>query len=106
MGRQSLVQYIEECWKGNAADVTKEYEKNKALGIKFDCWKGGVLVNDTEGRVLQALSEVKPSSSSSSTTGGGKQKVDEDVVADDDADVEAAAPPPPRGRGRGGAARG
>ena len=55
MGRQSLVQYIEDGWKGNADDVAREYENNKRIGLELNCWKGGVLVNDAAGEVLKIL---------------------------------------------------
>jgi len=40
MGRQSLVQYINAKWKGTLADIEREYERNKAIALKYNCWKG------------------------------------------------------------------
>jgi hypothetical protein len=40
MGRQSLVQYIDAKWKGTPADVDREYQRNKAIALKYNCWKG------------------------------------------------------------------
>jgi hypothetical protein len=40
MGRQSLVQYIDVKWKGSPADVEREYQRNKAIALKYNCWKG------------------------------------------------------------------
>jgi hypothetical protein len=40
MGRQSLVQYIDVKWKGTPADVEREYQRNKAIALKYNCWKG------------------------------------------------------------------
>merc|ERR1711879_571623 len=59
MGRQSLVQYIDVKWKGTPADVEREYQRNKAIALKYNCWKGGVLVNDDEGLVAKVL-EAEP----------------------------------------------
>lgn len=42
MGRQSLVQYIDAKWKGSPKDVEREYERNKAIALKYNCWKGMV----------------------------------------------------------------
>jgi hypothetical protein len=40
MGRQSLVQYIDVKWKGSPADVEREYQRNKVIALKYNCWKG------------------------------------------------------------------
>ncbi|PVU90409.1 hypothetical protein BB559_002389 [Furculomyces boomerangus] len=55
IGRQNLQLYKE--WKGTADDITHEYERNKAIGMKLDTWKGGVLVYDDDGLVLSAIEE-------------------------------------------------
>ena len=35
----------------------KEYERNKAIGLRFGTWKQGVLVYDDEGLVEAAIRE-------------------------------------------------
>lgn len=35
--------------------VEAEYAKNKELGERIGCWKGGVLVEDDDGSVRKAL---------------------------------------------------
>jgi hypothetical protein len=42
-------------WKGNDADIKREYQRNKAIGLKYDTWKQGVLVYDDEGKVEKEL---------------------------------------------------
>ena len=37
--------------------VEAEYGKNKALGERLGCWKGGVLVEDDAGSVRAALQQ-------------------------------------------------
>lgn len=56
-----MVRYVG--WKGNREAVDAEYEKNKAIGAKTGCWKGGVLVEDDNGSVRKALEEIKSQAS-------------------------------------------
>ncbi|KAI9096599.1 hypothetical protein DFS34DRAFT_581366 [Phlyctochytrium arcticum] len=49
IGRQNLQAYKD--WKGDETEIAKEYERNKELGLRFDCWKAGVLVADDDGNV-------------------------------------------------------
>ncbi|SAM05880.1 hypothetical protein [Absidia glauca] len=53
IGRQNLQLY--RGWKGNDADIKREYQRNKAIGLKYDTWKQGVLVYDDEGKVEKEL---------------------------------------------------
>eukprot|EP01091_Cochliopodium_minus_P010674 TRINITY_DN287_c2_g1_i1.p1 TRINITY_DN287_c2_g1~~TRINITY_DN287_c2_g1_i1.p1 ORF type:complete len:166 (-),score=47.95 TRINITY_DN287_c2_g1_i1:153-650(-) len=53
IGRQSIQSYTN--WKGDKDQIAKEYNKNKEIGMQLGCWKGGVLVNDEEGKVAEAL---------------------------------------------------
>ncbi|KAJ1897947.1 hypothetical protein LPJ66_003055 [Kickxella alabastrina] len=55
MGRQNLQLYKD--WKGDAAAVQREYERNKGIGLRFGTWKGGALVYDDDGHVLQAIED-------------------------------------------------
>ena len=52
IGRQNLTAY--RGWKGDLAAITVEYEKNKAIGLELNAWKG-YLVADDDGRVLARL---------------------------------------------------
>ncbi|KAI7875067.1 uncharacterized protein EV154DRAFT_526790 [Mucor mucedo] len=55
IGRQNLQLYRD--WKGNAEDITREYEANKKIGLEYGSWKQGVLVYDDAGNVEKALLE-------------------------------------------------
>ena len=55
LGTQSLARHMG--WKGDAAAVQKEYEFHKRLGEELGCWKGGVLVENDQGSVAQALAD-------------------------------------------------
>lgn len=55
MGRQNLQLY--KGWKGDKVAVQREYERNKEIGLRFGTWKGGALVYDDDGQVLQAIEE-------------------------------------------------
>jgi len=57
VGRQNLQRY--KGWKGDEAAIQKEYEKNYALGMKYNAWKSGVLVADDEGHVENALNQLE-----------------------------------------------
>ncbi len=39
--------------------VEAEYNKNKELGERIGCWKGGVLVEDDDGSVRKALQDLE-----------------------------------------------
>lgn len=39
--------------------VEAEYNKNKDLGERIGCWKGGVLVEDDDGSVRKALQDLE-----------------------------------------------
>ena len=41
--------------KGTKAEFEKEFKKNKELGEKLGCWKAGMLVDNDQGDVAQAL---------------------------------------------------
>lgn len=55
MGRQNLQEY--KFWKGNENEIAKEYEWNKALGLRLGCWKTGVLVYDDDGKVAHEIAQ-------------------------------------------------
>eukprot|EP00029_Vermamoeba_vermiformis_P004029 TRINITY_DN14559_c0_g1_i1.p1 TRINITY_DN14559_c0_g1~~TRINITY_DN14559_c0_g1_i1.p1 ORF type:complete len:250 (+),score=65.75 TRINITY_DN14559_c0_g1_i1:174-923(+) len=55
LGRQSLVEYIAEKWKGTKEDIEMEFERNKEIGTMLAHWKGGMLINDDQGRVKKLL---------------------------------------------------
>jgi hypothetical protein len=64
IGRQNLQLY--KNWKGmfclmlgNEADIIREFEFNKEIGLEFQSWKGNVLVYDDEGLVLEAIKARK-----------------------------------------------
>ncbi|KAI8099352.1 uncharacterized protein BX664DRAFT_254275 [Halteromyces radiatus] len=95
IGRQNLQLY--RGWKGNAEDIAREYERNKAIGLKFGTWKQGVLVYDDEGNVEKEILATEPDNrninNSSSDTGGNDgdnndDDDDDDDEDDDDDDVE------------------
>ncbi len=44
-------------WKGNAEEIARELEANKAIGLRFGTWKAGVLVSDDAGQVDEAIKE-------------------------------------------------
>ncbi|KAJ1981908.1 hypothetical protein H4R34_001910 [Dimargaris verticillata] len=58
MGRQNLQLYRN--WRGNAEAIKREYERNKAIGLRLNAWKGGCLVYDDDGLVLKAIMETEP----------------------------------------------
>mmetsp|Transcript_58266 Transcript_58266/g.185653 ORF Transcript_58266/g.185653 Transcript_58266/m.185653 type:complete len:113 (-) Transcript_58266:51-389(-) len=58
MGRQDLSLYKAAGWKGGKAEVEAEYARNKDIGVRTGCWKGGILVEDDSGSVLKALKEA------------------------------------------------
>ncbi|KAI9291015.1 hypothetical protein K502DRAFT_326485, partial [Neoconidiobolus thromboides FSU 785] len=53
IGRQNLQLY--KNFKGNEAEILKEWKFNHELGIKYNCWKNSVLVYDDQGVVLNEL---------------------------------------------------
>ncbi|KAG0204017.1 hypothetical protein BGX28_003896 [Mortierella sp. GBA30] len=59
MGRQNLQLYKD--WKGNELDMAREFELNKAIGLKYGAWKAGTLVADDDGLVAKAIEEQWPS---------------------------------------------
>jgi len=54
LGRQSLKLY--KGWHGNESMIRAEFERNRQLALELGCWKGGLLVNDDEGKVNERLS--------------------------------------------------
>ncbi|KAJ3037405.1 hypothetical protein HDV00_001712 [Rhizophlyctis rosea] len=56
IGRQNLQLYRD--WKGTEDAITKEYERNKDIGMTFGTWKQGVLVYDDDGKVEEAIRRV------------------------------------------------
>lgn len=59
MGRQSLVEYIEMKWQGNKAEIEKEHDRNKEIGLMTGAWKGGLLIKDDTGLVKRICLELK-----------------------------------------------
>lgn len=53
IGRQNLQLY--KNWKGNADEISREYDNNKRIGLKYDTWKQSVLVYDDKGEVEEEL---------------------------------------------------
>eukprot|EP00884_Botryococcus_braunii_P004742 jgi/Botrbrau1/14269/Bobra.0368s0002.1 len=53
LGSQSLARYTN--WRGSREAVEKEFQKNKELGERLGCWKGGILVEDNQGSVAAAF---------------------------------------------------
>ncbi|KAF9336337.1 hypothetical protein BG006_008955 [Podila minutissima] len=60
MGRQNLQLYKD--WKGTEQDMAREFELNKAIGLKYGTWKAGTLVADDDGLVAKAIEEQWPNS--------------------------------------------
>ncbi|KAK9729083.1 hypothetical protein K7432_000526 [Basidiobolus ranarum] len=58
VGRQNLQLYKD--WKGSPEDIEREYERNKAIGLKYNTWKNSTLVYDDAGLVLKAIEESEP----------------------------------------------
>ncbi|KAF9139613.1 hypothetical protein BGX30_007698 [Mortierella sp. GBA39] len=89
MGRQNLQLYKD--WKGNEQDIAREFELNKAIGLKYGAWKGGCLVADDEGLVAKAIEEQWPNTAGKSSavvaSAGGSE--DNSVVSTpNDEDIE------------------
>ncbi|KAF9582781.1 hypothetical protein BGW38_010768 [Lunasporangiospora selenospora] len=76
MGRQNLQLYKD--WKGNEQDIAREFELNKAIGLKYGAWKGGCLVADDEGLVAKAIEEQWPNAGKTTVTSVSTPE-DEDV---------------------------
>lgn len=57
MGRQNLSKYAG--WKGDEEAITREFERNKAIGLATGCWKGTCLVTDDAGKVLKMIEETE-----------------------------------------------
>ena len=56
--------------------MDQEFERNRALGERLGCWKGGYLVEDDAGSVrkaLQALKDVPEQSPETAAEADGKQ---------------------------------
>ena len=58
MGRQNLSRYAG--WKGNEEAISRQYERNKAIGLANPgCWKGTCLVTDDGGKVMKMIEETE-----------------------------------------------
>jgi hypothetical protein len=55
LGRQNLQEY--KGWRGNAAEVESEYNRNRAVGELFNTWKSNTLVLDDDGKVAAYLEQ-------------------------------------------------
>ncbi|KAK3816570.1 MAG: hypothetical protein J3Q66DRAFT_199828 [Benniella sp.] len=85
MGRQNLQLYKD--WKGNEKDIAREYELNKAIGLKYGAWKGGTLVADDEGLVAKAIEEQWPTAKKTRTTAFSEENSSASTPLNDE-DVE------------------
>lgn len=56
LGSQSVARYSGQ--KLDRASVEKERSINKEIGERLGCWKGGVLVEDSQGRVRAEFSRI------------------------------------------------
>ncbi|KAI8578319.1 hypothetical protein K450DRAFT_247259 [Umbelopsis ramanniana AG] len=83
IGRQNLQLY--KGWKGNADDISRQFEKNKEVGLKYGTWKQGCLVYDDDGLVEQELLAMKRSDTATSA-----DNEDSEVAVDDDVEMEDA----------------
>lgn len=63
MGRQNLSHYKKD-WKGGESEISTEYKRNMEIGLALGQWKGGMLVFDDEGKVLEAITTSTPTSTS------------------------------------------
>ncbi|KAF9977763.1 hypothetical protein BGZ73_004987 [Actinomortierella ambigua] len=89
VGRQNLQLYKD--WKGNEADMARELELNKAIGLKYGAWKAGTLVADDEGQVLKAIAAQWPDQAAKMAGGAAATNsadVDTPRSGLDDEDVE------------------
>ncbi|KAG0376884.1 hypothetical protein BGX24_007055 [Mortierella sp. AD032] len=82
MGRQNLQLYKD--WKGTEEDISREFELNKAIGLKYGTWKGGCLVADDDGLVAKAIEEQWPNTAKAAPVGsednsGVSTPIDEDI---------------------------
>ena len=81
IGRQNLQLY--KGWKGNADEISRQFEKNKEVGLKYGTWKQGCLVYDDDGLVEQELLAMKRSDTATSA-----DNEDSEVAVDDDVEME------------------
>ncbi|GJJ76385.1 hypothetical protein EMPS_08744 [Entomortierella parvispora] len=86
VGRQNLQLYKD--WKGNEQDMAREFELNKAIGLKYGTWKAGTLVADDDGLVAKAIEETWPNAGKVSSA---DQSGDNSLVStprDEDVEME------------------
>eukprot|EP01134_Creolimax_fragrantissima_P003838 CFRG3838T1 len=57
IGRQNLQLY--KGFKGDAAEIQKQYERNRKIGLATGCWKAGTLVTDDDGVVQRMIDETE-----------------------------------------------
>ncbi|KAH7043598.1 hypothetical protein BKA57DRAFT_110514 [Linnemannia elongata] len=89
MGRQNLQLYKD--WKGNEQDIAREFELNKAIGLKYGAWKGGCLVADDDGLVAKAIEEQWPNTAgkiSAVVASAGGSEENSVVSTPNDEDIE------------------
>ncbi|KAG0325508.1 hypothetical protein BGZ99_000562 [Dissophora globulifera] len=91
MGRQNLQLYKD--WKGTEQDMAREFELNKAIGLKYGAWKAGTLVADDDGLVAKAIEEqwpnaAKASAAASAATGSGENSSVSTPINDEDVEME------------------
>ncbi|KAF9092816.1 hypothetical protein BGX29_010276 [Mortierella sp. GBA35] len=89
MGRQNLQLYRD--WKGNEQDIAREFELNKAIGLKYGAWKAGTLVADDDGLVAKAIEEQWPNAgkaSAASAAVGSEENSNVSTPIDEDIEME------------------
>eukprot|EP00803_Ostreobium_quekettii_P011397 evm.model.scf_473.1 EVM.evm.TU.scf_473.1 scf_473:766-1555(+) len=77
LGSQSLARYM--AWKGSREDVEDERHKNRDLGKRLGCWKGGLLVEDDDGTVARELEAAGRMDVRKGEPNGGRPQTAEDM---------------------------
>ncbi|KAG0256008.1 hypothetical protein BG011_004817 [Mortierella polycephala] len=86
MGRQNLQLYKD--WKGNEEDMAREFELNKAIGLKYGAWKAGTLVADDDGLVAKAIEEQWPNAGKTVANGESEESSVVSTPLDEDVEME------------------
>ncbi|KAF9395308.1 hypothetical protein BGX21_009985 [Mortierella sp. AD011] len=87
MGRQNLQLY--KGWKGNEQDMAREFELNKAIGLKYGTWKAGTLVADDDGLVAKAIEEQWPNAGKVIAAGSSEENSSVSTpINDEDVEME------------------
>ncbi|KAF9194122.1 hypothetical protein BGZ51_001101 [Haplosporangium sp. Z 767] len=86
MGRQNLQLYKD--WKGNEQDIAREFELNKAIGLKYGAWKAGTLVADDDGLVAKAIEAQWPNARKAVVNGESEESSVVSTPLDEDIEME------------------